>query len=85
MKNWVRREFQPIIDFYKIGDAFQNFSFSLPFTYQALDSAYRNAKFILTMRTSAEEGYESLIRPHRRDWQGQIANRSGRTDISIFA
>ncbi len=64
LKNWARRDFQPIIDFCKTGEAFQNFPFSLPFTYQALDSAYPNSKFILTMRTSTDEWYEAFIRLH---------------------
>lgn len=64
VKSWARRDFQPIIDFCKTADGFQDVPFSLPFTYQALDCAYPSSKFILTIRTSADEWYESLTRFH---------------------
>ena len=64
VKNWARRDFQPIIDFCETADAFEDVPFSLPFTYQALDFAYPGSKFILTTRTSADEWYESLTRFH---------------------
>jgi hypothetical protein len=65
---WAQRNFQPIIDLCYSADAFQDIPFSLPFTYQALDQAFPNAKFILTVRDNAETWYESLTRFHSKLW-----------------
>ncbi|GIV30545.1 MAG: hypothetical protein KatS3mg034_1118 [Vicingaceae bacterium] len=61
---WKERNFKPIIEFCKKADAFQDIPFSLPFTFQVLHFAYPHAKFILTVRDSEEEWYESLYRYH---------------------
>ena len=58
---WRCRDFAPIIKFAKTADAFQDIPFSLPFTYVALASTFRNAKFILSIRNSPEQWYESLV------------------------
>ena len=44
------------------GSAFQDVPFSLPETYKRLDEAFPNARFILTVRSSADQWYHSLIR-----------------------
>lgn len=59
---YLRGEFTPIIEFCKTADAFQDIPFSLPFTYVPLDSAFSNAKFILSVRDTPEEWYHSLVR-----------------------
>lgn len=71
---WAKRDFRKIIKFAKTADAFQDVPFSLPFTYQALDSYFPNSKFILTVRDNSEQWYESLIRFH-----GKIWGKNGRT------
>ena len=68
LNKWAKRNFQPIIDFCHSADAFQDVPFSLPYTYQALDQAFPNAKFILTVRDSAEAWYESMTRFHSKLW-----------------
>ena len=62
IKDWARRDFRSVVKFAKRHEAFQDIPFSLPFTFQALDSAYPGSKFILTVRSSAEAWYESLLR-----------------------
>ena len=59
--DWVKRDFRNVIDYCKTADFFQDQPFSLPFTFIALDQAFPNSKFILTVRNSAEEWYHSLI------------------------
>ncbi len=49
-----------------IAQAFQNVPFSLPFTFQALDMRFPGSKFILTVRDSPEQWYQSLIRFHAK-------------------
>jgi hypothetical protein len=64
--DWARRNFLPIVRFSRSAEAFQDVPFSLPFTYQALDAAFPEAKFILTIRDSAQQWYKSLTRFHTR-------------------
>jgi len=56
------RDFDAIINFCKSADAFQDSPFSWHYTFMHLDNAYPNAKFILTVRDSAEQWYESMIK-----------------------
>ena len=60
--DWAKRDFSKIVKFCKKYDAFQDIPFSLPYTYQALDSAFPDSKFILTVRSSPEEWFDSLLR-----------------------
>ena len=64
LEHWARRDFAPIIDYCRSADAFQDVPFSLDYTYQALDQAFPGARFILTIRGSAEEWFDSLVRFH---------------------
>lgn len=43
---------------------FQDVPFSIPNVYKSLDVHFPNSKFILTIRNSADEWYESLLRFH---------------------
>ncbi|MDF1859533.1 MAG: hypothetical protein P1U87_04925 [Verrucomicrobiales bacterium] len=63
---WARRDFGPVIEFCRNYDALQDMPFSYPFTFQALDQAFPGSKFILTVRSSADEWYESLTRFHTK-------------------
>ncbi len=62
MDDWAVRDFRRIVEYCKTADAFQDVPFSLDFTYQILDYAFSNSKFILTVRNDADEWFESLIR-----------------------
>jgi hypothetical protein len=62
MEDWGRRDFRSIIDLVHTADAFQDVPFSNDYTYQALDAAFPGSKFILTIRNSPEQWYESVIR-----------------------
>ena len=64
--DWVKRDFTRIIEYCKTAEVFQDIPFSLPDTYKALDAAYPNSKFILTVRSSAEEWYHSRITHHMK-------------------
>ena len=59
---YLKGEFDPIVDFCRYYNAFQDIPFSWPQTYRVLDEAFPNARFVLTVRDSAEQWYESLIR-----------------------
>lgn len=64
IEDWGRRDFGRIVDYCKSAEAFQDVPFSWPDTYRAMDEAFPDAKFILTVRENAEEWFESLKRFH---------------------
>lgn len=65
MDDWFKRDFSRIISFCKTGgDAFQDVPFSLPYTFTVMDQNFPGSKFILTMRDSPEQWYQSLVRFH---------------------
>ena len=64
--DWARRDFRRIVELARTADAFQDMPFSLPFTYQALDAAFPGSKFVLTVRDSPRDWYDSMIRFHSR-------------------
>lgn len=66
MDDWGQRDFHRLIDYCKTADAFQDVPFSLDFTYPVLDYAFPGSKFILTIRNSGAEWYESLTRFHSK-------------------
>ena len=66
LHTYLKRDFSPIISLCHTAEAFQDVPFSLPFTFQTLDQTFPNAKFILTVRNSATEWYESLVRFHSK-------------------
>jgi hypothetical protein len=63
---WSRKEFAPIVRFARSDQVFQDIPFSLPGTFRVLDEAFPGSRFILTVRASADEWYESLITFHAR-------------------
>lgn len=65
-KYYFKGEFQPIIDYCKTAQVFQDVPFSCPETFKFLDKAYPNSKFILTVRDSAEQWYESITKFHAK-------------------
>ena len=66
LDDWVKRDFHRIINFCKTADAYQDIPFSLDYTYQILDHAFPRSKFILTVRNSSQEWYESLTSFHTK-------------------
>ena len=71
--SWMDRDFSKIIEFTKSHYAFQDVPFSLPFTFIVLDYFWPKSKFILTVRNSAEEWYQSITRFHSKIWgNGEI-------------
>ena len=70
--DWAKRDFDQIIKLCYTADAFQDAPFSLPFTYQALDMHFPNAKFILTIRDNFEQWYDSITRFHSKKWAGGV-------------
>lgn len=68
LENWGDRDFSGIVEYCKGARFFQDVPFSLPDTYKALDEAFPGSKFILTVRSSGEEWYQSLVQHHSRSF-----------------
>lgn len=64
--HYFNGEFEPIIAYCREAEAFQDVPFSSPGTFAVLDEAFPESRFILSVRRSAEEWYESLLRFHGR-------------------
>lgn len=65
---WIERDFNQITKFCKTAEAFQDIPFSLPYTYQFLDAHFRDSKFILSVRDSSEQWYDSITKFHSKLW-----------------
>lgn len=68
MYDYAIRDFSKIVDYCHTADFFQDIPFSKPYTYAILDHEFPNSKFILTIRDSAEQWYNSLISFHTNLW-----------------
>ena len=66
LKDWSRRDFSALIKFCTWYEAFQDVPFSFPYTFQEVDRAFPDAKFILTIRNTPEEWYQSVKRFHAK-------------------
>ncbi|MDO6597679.1 sulfotransferase [Oceanihabitans sp. 2_MG-2023] len=72
IKSWYHRDFKDIIKLSKTATAFQDVPYSLPYTYLFLDRYFKNAKFILTERDSAEQWYKSIVKYHSKLWSNGV-------------
>src|SRR5690554_3522799 len=68
LQQYANRDFRPLIKYCKTAQFFQDFPFSKPFTYIVLDYEFPDSKFILTIRDSPEQWYNSLINFHAKLW-----------------
>lgn len=59
-------DFEAIAEYCKTAQVFQDFPFSFPETYKILDEAFPNSKFILSIRDSADQWYNSLTKFHAK-------------------
>lgn len=66
LQDWSRRDFAPLLKYCRSARFFQDIPFSLPFTYQAVDVEFPGSKFILTVRDSGDQWFDSLHRFHRK-------------------
>lgn len=66
LHDWAKKDFRRLITLCHTAQAFQDAPFSYPYTYQALDEHFPGSKFILTIRDTPDQWYESLIRFHSR-------------------
>lgn len=68
LDSYLERDFEKIIKFCSSADVFQDAPFSFPHTYVALHQAFPNAKFILSVRDSDEQWYDSMVNFHTKTY-----------------
>lgn len=66
--DWAKRDFKRIVEYCKTAQFFQDVPFSRPFTFVVLDHEFPGSKYILTVRDSPEQWYDSLTRFHAKKW-----------------
>ena len=66
IRDYAENRFDNIIRYFHVADAFQDCPSSLPGIYKIQDKEFPKSKFILTIRDSAEQWYDSLVRHHTR-------------------
>lgn len=66
LDDYSKRNFKIIIKYCKTAEAFQDAPFCFKYTFIPLDIAFKDAKFILTIRDSAEQWYNSLVNFHSK-------------------
>ena len=64
--DWYKHDYDRLIRYCRTAQAFQDIPFSLPGTYRCLDETFPEAKFILTIRDSEEQWFQSLVRFHTK-------------------
>jgi len=80
LNDYKDRNLKKVIDYCKTAEAFQDVPFSLYYTYVALDQAFPNSKFILTVRDSPEQWYNSVIKFQSKKF-GKNGNLPTKSDL----
>lgn len=77
----VNKNAKRIIQYCYTADAFQDAPFSYPRLYKELDKVFPNSKFILTVRESPEQWFESLIRFHTKVFSSDVSRPPNENDL----
>lgn len=64
--HYFNGDFEPILRYCRTAEAFQDVPFSAPGMVPHLSAAFPGSRFILSIRTSPDEWYESLTRFHAK-------------------
>lgn len=71
-EDWSKGRKDRIINYCYTADAFQDLPFMMPGLFIELDKTFPNSKFILTVRDSPDQWYNSLIRFHTKIFSQRI-------------
>lgn len=66
LDDYILKNYEPIIEYCKSAQVFQDFPFSFPETYKYLDKAFPDAKFILSVRDTPDQWHRSLVGHHSK-------------------
>lgn len=70
LPSYLAGDFRPIVEYCRSAQVFQDVPFSCPGTFEALDKHFPDSKFILSVRDSSEQWYESLTQFHAKVFGG---------------
>jgi hypothetical protein len=71
----IAKDYQTLIDYCKSAQVFQDVPFSQNDIYKVLDQNFPNSKFVLSVRDSSEQWYDSLTKFHAKMFgNGEIPN-----------
>jgi hypothetical protein len=62
----IAKDYKPLVDYCQTAQVFQDVPFSQNQVYKVLDQHFPNSKFILTVRDSADQWYNSLTTFHAK-------------------
>lgn len=73
----IKGSFSRLVKYCHTAEAFQDIPFSIPGVYKEIDKHFPNSKFILTIRDSPEQWFNSLTSFHGKIWgNGNIPTES---------
>ncbi len=61
-EQYFNRDLDDLISYCKRFEAFQDFPFSFPDTYKAVDKAFPGSKFVLTIRDTPDDWFDSMLK-----------------------
>jgi hypothetical protein len=65
-KEFFGGDYEEVFRYIETGEVFQDFPFSFPKFYEILERKYPDARFILSVRNSSDEWFDSLVRFHSK-------------------
>ena len=66
LEDWAKGNFRSILSLSREYNAFQDVPFNLPGTFEVVDKEFPGSKFVLTVRDSAEQWFNSLLKFHSK-------------------
>lgn len=79
--DWQAQKWERLIRFCQSAEAFQDIPFSLPGTYRILDEAFPDSKFVLSIRDSKDQWFESMVRFHKRKFSSDRKRLPDQEDL----
>jgi hypothetical protein len=79
MDDIIKNDYSSLINYCKKAEAFQDIPFSIPGIFKVLDKAFKDSKFILTIRDNDQQWFDSISNFHGKLW----ANGSTPTKLDL--
>jgi len=81
LDDWAQKKYFRILRFCDSAQAFQDVPFSLPGMYVKLHQRFPDSRFVLTIRESAQQWYQSVTRFHAKTWSDDSHCPPSRRDL----
>ncbi|MFW5983428.1 MAG: sulfotransferase [bacterium] len=80
--DYFRKDYDRIIAFCESAEAFQDTPFAFPELFKELDKSFPKSKFILTIRDTPEQWFNSLVRFHTKKYSSDKQNPPTEKDLA---